>query len=427
MINNTTSNVLGLIEKSPTAFHVVANIAEILKKDGFEELSEKESWGIQEGKKYYVIRNGSAILSFKIPKTDFRGFHMIAGHSDSPSFKLKENPEMESAGAYIKLNVEKYGGMLIAPWFDRPLSVAGRVVAKTEKGIETKLVCIDKDLCMLPSLAIHMDRNANSGHEYNVQSEVLPIVGDITAKGKLTELVAEAAGVKAEDILSSDLYLYNRVKHTCWGMSGEYVSSARLDDQMCVYASLEGFLAAEPSDNVTMHCVFDNEEVGSGTRQGAASTFLKDTLERINDSLGRSREEYHTAIANSFMISADNAHAIHPNRGDVADPVNRPKMNEGIVIKYNANQRYTTDAVSAAVFMSICKKAEVPYQTFVNNSNLPGGSTLGNISTAQVPVITVDIGLAQLAMHSPYETAGAKDAEYLAKAAKVFYESSELF
>ena len=195
---------------------------------------------------------------------------------------------------------------------------------------------------------------------------------------------------------------------------------------MCAYASFEGFMEAEPENNVTMHCVFDNVEVGSGTRQGAASTFLKDTLERINDSLGRTREEYHTAIANSFMISADNAHAVHPNRADTADPVNRPKMNGGVVIKYNANQRYTTDAVSASVMKRLCKKANVPYQTFVNNSNIPGGSTLGNISTAQVPVVTVDIGLAQLAMHSPYETAGTKDAEYLARISKIFYESDRL-
>ncbi len=421
MLNITTRNTLEFIENSPTAFHVVKNLSDMLEKNGFIALSEKEKWSLEAGKNYYVTRNGSAIISFKIPKADFNGFYMIASHSDSPTFKLKENPEMES-GAYVKLNVEKYGGMLIAPWFDRPLSIAGRVIVRTEKGMEARLVSIDKDLCMLPSLAIHMDRNANSGHEYNVQSEVLPVIGDITAKGKLSELVAEAAGVKAEDILSSDLYLYNRVKYTNWGINDEYISSARLDDQMCAYASLEGFIESEPKNNVAMHCVFDNEEVGSGTRQGAASTFLKDTLERINDSLGRSREDYHTAIANSFMISADNAHAVHPNRADVADPVNRPEMNGGIVIKYNANQKYTTDAVSAAVMKSVCDAADVPYQTFVNNSNVAGGSTLGNISTSQVPVVTVDIGLAQLAMHSPYETAGAKDAEYLAKVSKQFYE-----
>ncbi len=426
MPNNTTRNVLKLIEKSPTAFHVIENLKEELKKDGFQELSEKEKWTVEGGKKYFVIRNGSAIISFKIPKKDFIGFYMIASHSDSPTFKLKENPEMESGGAYVRLNVEKYGGMLIAPWFDRPLSVAGRVVVRTESGMETRLIAIDKDLCMLPSLAIHMDRNANNGHEINVQSEVLPVIGDINAKGELFALVAKEAGVKEGDILSSDLYLYNRVKYSQWGINKEFISSARLDDQMCAYASFEGFMEAEPENNVTMHCVFDNEEVGSGTRQGAASTFLKDTLERINDSLGRTREEYHTAIANSFMISADNAHAVHPNRADTADPVNRPKMNGGVVIKYNANQRYTTDAVSASVMKRLCKKANVPYQTFVNNSNIPGGSTLGNISTAQVPVVTVDIGLAQLAMHSPYETAGTKDAEYLARISKIFYESDRL-
>ncbi len=426
MANNTTSNILKQIEKSPTAFHLVKNLSEELLKAGFEELSEKERWSLESGKKYFVTRNGSAIMSFKIPKADFDGFYMIAGHSDSPTFKLKENPEMESCGAYVRLNVEKYGGMLMNPWFDIPLSIAGRVMVRTEKGIESRLIAIDKDLCMLPSLAIHMDRNANSGHEINVQSEMLPIIGDIYAKGKLDELVAAQADVKKEDILASDLYLYNRVKYSRWGINKEYISSARLDDQMCVYASFEGFMQSEPKENIAVHCVFDNEEVGSGTRQGAASTFLRDTLERINDSLGRTREDYHKAIANSFMISADNAHAVHPSRVDTADPINRPKMNEGIVVKYNANQRYTTDALSSAVFKSICERAKVPYQSFVNNSNIPGGSTLGNISSAQVPVVTVDIGLAQLAMHSPYETAGAKDAEYLAKASKVFYESKSL-
>lgn len=426
MLNNTTGNMLDFIEKSPTAFHVVANIAAELDKKGFLRLSEKEKWNLEAGKNYYVTRNGSAIISFKLPKKDFDGFYMIAGHSDSPTFKLKEFAEMESNGAYVKLNVEKYGGMLIAPWFDRPLSIAGRVAVYGENGIETRLVCIDRDLCMLPSLAIHMDRSANSGHEFNVQNEILPVIGDSSAKYKLSELIAESADIKSDDILSFDLYLYNRVKYTYWGVSGEYISSARLDDQMAVYSSFEGFMAAEPKNNVAMHCVFDNEEVGSGTRQGAASTFLKDTLERINDACGRSGEDYHTAIARSFMVSADNAHAVHPSHSEVADPVNRPKMNGGIVIKYNANQKYTTDAVSAAIFKDVCNRAGVPYQSFVNNSNLPGGSTLGNISTSQVPVVTVDIGLAQLAMHSPYETAGAKDAEYLAKASKVFYESEKL-
>ncbi len=413
--------MLDFIDAAPTAFHVVEGIRTELVKRNFTELKETDEWKLTPGN-YFVTRNDSAVISFKIPKKSFKGFHMIASHSDSPSFKIKENPEMEAAGAYIKLNVEKYGGMLCAPWFDRPLSVAGRVVVNKGGKMETKLVNIDRDLVMLPSLAIHMNREANDGCKYNAQKDMLPIFGDRKAADKFFSLIADAAGVKREDILSHDLFLYNRVKPTVWGADGEYIASSRLDDQECVYCSFAGFLEAKPKDYVAMHLVFDNEEVGSTTKQGAASSFLKDTLERINEALGRNRQQYLAAIADSFMISADNAHAIHPNYAEKADPVNAPVMNGGIVIKYNANHKYTTDAVSAAYFKLLCKEAKVPFQVFTNRSDMPGGSTLGNISTTQVSVNTVDIGLAQLAMHSPYESAGSKDPEYLAKVSEVFYK-----
>lgn len=412
--------MLDFIYESPTAFHVVENLKKDLLKRKFTALNEGEEWNLEPGN-YFVTRNDSAIISFKIPGKDFKGFYMIASHSDSPSFKIKENPEMDAAGAYVKLNVEKYGGMLCAEWFDRPLSVAGRVLVDKKGKVETKLVNIDRDLLMMPALAIHMNREANDGYKYNAQSDMLPVFGDKEAAGNFFELIAKEAGCKSEDILGHDLFLYNRVKPTFWGANEEYIASGRLDDQECVFCSYEGFCQASPKDYVAMHCVFDNEEVGSTTKQGAASTFLKDTLERINDALGRSRQQYHTAIANSFMISADNAHAVHPNHIDKADPVNRPVINEGIVIKYNANQKYTTDAVSAARFKALCKEAGVPFQTFTNRSDIAGGSTLGNISTTQVAVNTVDIGLAQLAMHSPYESAGSKDPEYLVKVAEVFF------
>ncbi|MBO6241943.1 MAG: M18 family aminopeptidase [Butyrivibrio sp.] len=416
-----TNRMLDFIDASPTCFHVVDNLKKELVKNGYEELSERDTWQLKVNGKYFVTRNDSSIISFRIPKKDFKGFYMIASHSDSPSFKIKENPEMEAAGAYVKLNVERYGGMLCAPWFDRPLSVAGRVFVKGKKGIEEKLVNVDRDLVMLPSLAIHMNREANDGYKYNAQNDMLPIFGDEASKDSFFDVVAESAGIKKEDILSHDLFLYNRVKWTTWGANDEYISCSRIDDQECVYTTFDGFLKSKEKDNVPVHCVFDNEEVGSGTKQGAASTFLKATLVRINECLGRTTEQYYTALANSFMISADNAHAVHPNHVDKADPVNRPVMNKGIVIKYNANQKYTTDAFSAAFFKDVCEKAKVPYQTFTNRSDTLGGSTLGNISTTQVAVDTVDIGLAQLAMHSPYESAGAKDPEYLAKASKVFY------
>ncbi len=418
-------DMMDFIHKSPTCFHVVSNLKEVLIKEGFTELNEKEEWKLKAGK-YFVTRNDSSIISFKIPKKDFRGFYMIASHSDSPSFKIKENPEMEAFGAYVKLNTEKYGGMLCAQWFDRPLSVAGRLVVRSKKkGYKTKLVNVDRDLLMLPSLAIHMNREANDGYKYNPQVDMIPVFGDAASKDKFLDIVALAAGVAKEDILSHDLFLYNRVAPTFWGAEEEFISSSRLDDQECVYTTFVGFLKSGDSNNVAVHCVFDNEEVGSGTKQGADSTFLKDTLVRINNGLGRNEQQYYTAVANSFMISADNAHAVHPNHGDKADPVNRPVMNKGIVIKYNANQKYTTDAVSAAFFKLICEKAQVPFQTFTNRSDIAGGSTLGNISTAQVSVNTVDIGLAQRAMHSPYESAGSHDPECLVKASKVFYEYNE--
>ena len=427
IFKDITDRMLTFIDESPTCFHVIDNLKKQLKKAGYTELFENEEWKIspasgKKGGKYFVTRNDSSIISFRIPRKDFKGFYMIASHSDSPSFKIKENPEIEAGSAYIKLNVEKYGGMLCAEWFDRPLSVAGRVIVKGKKGVESRLVNVDRDLLMLPALAIHMNREANDGYKYNAQNDMLPIFGDADAKDSFFDIVAESAGVKKEDILGHDLFLYNRVKPTVWGANGEYIASSRLDDQECVYTTFEGFMKASDSENVAVHCVFDNEEVGSGTKQGADSTFLKDTLTRINMALGRSKEQYYTAVANSFMLSADNAHAIHPNHLDKADPVNRPVMNKGVVIKYNANQKYTTDAVSAATFKLMCDKAKVPYQSFTNRSDMPGGSTLGNISTAQVSVNTVDIGLAQLAMHSPYESAGSRDPEYMAAVSKVFYE-----
>ena len=277
---------------------------------------------------------------------------------------------------------------------------------------------------MIPNLAVHMNREANSGYKYNLQKDMLPVVGEASSKGKLMKLVAENAGVKEEDILSTDLFLYNRAKGTIWGLEKEFLSAGRLDDLQCAFASMRGFLAAVPGESVPVCAVFDNEEVGSSTKQGAASTFLESTLRRLNGALGRTEEEYLSAVAGSFMISADNAHAVHPNHTDLADPTNRPAMNGGIVIKYNANQKYTTDAVSAAVFKLLCERVNVPYQTFANRSDMAGGSTLGNIANTKVSLNTVDIGLPQLAMHSPYETAGTKDTGYFCEVAKEFFSSS---
>lgn len=424
MYKETAKELLAFIEKSYSCFHVIQNMKEELNENGFQELYESQEWQLERGGKYYVSRNESSLIAFQIPEENFTGFQIMASHSDFPTFKVKENPEICVENQYTKLNVEKYGGMLCAPWFDRPLSVAGRLLVKEGETIETKLVNVDRDLVMIPNLAIHMNREVNDGYKYNAQTDMLPLYSNTAEKGEFMSVIAESAGVEKENILGSDLYLYNRMPGSIWGANEEFVSSAKLDDTQCAFASLKGFLQAENKKAVSVHCVLDNEEVGSGTKQGAASTFLKDTLGRINRGLNRTEDEYLRALANSLMISADNAHGVHPNYSDKTDLTNRPYLNGGIVIKYSANQKYTTDAVSAAMFKTICDRAKVPYQNFVNRSDMLGGSTLGNISNTQVAVNTVDIGVAQLAMHSSYETCGVKDTYYLIEVAKEFYKSA---
>ena len=411
------------LEGSPSCFHAVENMKNPLLNENFVELQENQKWHIQPGGRYFVTRNGSSLIAFTIPQHGFKGMRIMASHGDSPTFKIKENPELETDGHYIRLNVERYGGMLCAPWFDRPLSVAGRVIIKdpSSGSFISKLVNIDRDLVLIPNLAIHMNREANNGYKYNAQKHMLPLYGDLAAKGTFMQTIAEAAGAAESDILGHDLFLYNREKASIWGASGEFISCGRLDDLQCAFASLKGFLTGDRQEYMAVHCVLDNEEVGSVTKQGAASTFLYDTLTRVHDCLGLTREDYLIHLADSLMISADNAHAVHPNHTEKADPSNRPYINEGIVIKFNANQKYCTDGVSSAIFRDICRTADVPVQTFVNRSDMAGGSTLGNISNTQVALNTVDIGLPQLAMHSPYETAGVKDTEYLIRAAREFF------
>ena len=423
MDKTISQQLIEFIENSPTCFHAVQTMTDILRAEGFTELKENQRWRVENGGSYFVTRNGSSLIAFTVPAQDMKGMHIIASHSDSPAFKIKENPELESEGRCIRLNVEGYGGMIRAPWLDRPLSVAGRVIVKEKDSgsFHSVLVNIDRDLVMIPNLAIHMDRQINDSCKYNVQKDMLPIYGDLSAKNTFMKLISDAAGVPEEEILGHDLFLYNRQKGTVWGASGEFLSCSRLDDLQCAFASLKGLLAGARREYLAVHCVLDNEEVGSGTKQGAASTFLYDTLTRIHTALGLSQEDYLIHLADSFMISADNAHAVHPAHAAKADPTNRPYLNGGIVMKFSANQKYCTDGVSAAMFRDLCRKAGVPVQTFVNRSDMAGGSTLGNISNTQVALNTVDIGLPQLAMHSPYETAGVKDTGYLIRAAEEFF------
>ncbi|WP_195269141.1 M18 family aminopeptidase [Eubacterium sp. 1001713B170207_170306_E7] len=425
MNDNDTLNqaLLAFIKSSPTVFHAVDTMKTLLAGAGYSPLEESRPWQLHPGHGYYVTRNASALIAFRIPEGPYTGFQIVASHGDSPAFKIKDHPEIDVEGHYTKLNVEGYGGMLRAPWLDRPLSAAGRVVLLRQGQIQTRLVDLDQDLFLIPNLAIHMNRKANAGHEYNLQKDMLPLMGDGAAKGRLSELVAGAAGVAPADIAATELFLYNRDPGRIWGANQDFISTPRLDNLQCAFASLRGFLDAEAPQNVAVHCVFDNEEVGSGTKQGAGSTFLKDTLARIADATGATREEAFQAVAGSFMVSADNAHAVHPNFPEKTDDTNRAYLNGGVVLKHSANQKYTTDAVSAGIFKAVCQKAGVPVQSFVNRSDMPGGSTLGNIASTHTPMNTVDVGLAQLAMHSPYETGGAKDTKSLVTALKCFYET----
>lgn len=412
------------IQQSPSCFHVIENVKKQLTEQGFEELCENKNWQIKEGGKYFVTRNLSSVIAFKVPTKDFKSFHIIASHSDSPTFKIKDHPEQVVKGKYVQLNTERYGGMIYSTWFDRPLSIAGRALVKTETGVATKLLNIDHDLLVIPNLAVHMDRTVNDGMKYNPQVNLLPLYGDAASKDTFNKLVAEACGTAEENIISTDLFLYNRTAPTVWGAHNEYMSCAKLDDLECAFSSLKAFLKGENSQSVSVCAIFDNEEVGSSTKQGANSTFMYDVLHRINENLGRTEEQYHTAVASSFMLSADNAHALHPNHPAISDPTNPVYLNEGIVIKHNANQKYTTDAVSSAIFQKMCEEKNVPYQHFVNRSDVAGGSTLGNIANTHVSLNTVDIGMAQLAMHSSYETAGVLDLDYMIAGMEAFYNSA---
>lgn len=420
MEESVNERLLAYLAASPTAFHACRNLAARLEGEGYRELLEQDAWELRPGGKYFVRRNGSALIAFRIPKGGVRGFLMMAAHSDSPSFKIKERAAVPTAGMYTRLNVEKYGGMLCSSWMDRPLSVAGRVAVRENGRIVMKLVNLDRDLLLIPHVAIHMDRSANDGKKFDPNVDMLPLFGDAAAEEKFDALIAEEAGVGAEDLLAKDLFLYPRTPGTVWGAEGEYLSSPRLDDLQCVFGCTEGFLRAGETEETPVLCVFDNEEVGSGTKQGAGSGFLEDVLTRVAEGTGG---DLRRCLARSFLVSADNAHAVHPNHPEYADRNDRPEMNKGIVVKFNANQRYTTDAVSAAAFTELCRQVGVPTQRFTNRADLPGGSTLGNISTGHVSVDSVDIGLAQLAMHSAYETAGTKDTEYLIRAAEAFYRA----
>ena len=412
-------DLLQYLDASPSRFHAVDNLKKLLEAEGYQTLSEGTAWDLTAGGKYLAVRGGSALAAFRLPEKKAQGFMISASHSDSPCFRVKQNAELAGPEKYLRLNTEKYGGMLFAPWLDRPLTVAGRVLVKDGDAIQTRLVYVDKDLLMIPNVAGHMNRAANDGFKYDPKCDMVPLLGLDGEKGTFQAIVAQSAGCKAEDILGADLFLCPRQKAVVWGAADEFISSPRLDDLQCAWGCFQGFLAAKESGSVPVYALLDNEEIGSRTKQGADGTFLEDVIARVCAAAGMDRL---AATANSFMVSADNAHAVHPNHPEYHDATHRPAMNAGVVIKHGV--RYATDGVAQAVFASLCEKAGVPVQHFANRSDLPGGGTLGLISTSHVSVNTVDIGLAQLAMHSCVETAGSKDTDYLVQAMAAFYSAS---
>lgn len=403
------------IAHCPTAFHTAATVCEALTAAGYTRLAESDAWTLEAGRGYFVSRGASSVIAFRAPEA-FGGFVIAAAHGDSPAPKIKENADLKSA-EYTELSVEPYGGMIFSTWFDRPLSVAGRVIVRTEGGIAARLCDLGVPAAVIPNVAIHMNRTMNDGTKLNAAVDLLPLYGGADAE-PLRARVAASLGVAADDILSADLFVYNPQAGVEWN---GYISAPRLDDLQCVYAALHGFLDAGCGAAAKVLAVFDNEEVGSRTQQGAASTFLCDVLRRVSTAFGR---DYDAAVAGSLMLSCDNAHAIHPNHPEYADKNHQVRMNGGVVIKYNANRNYATDAWSAALFRVICTRAGVPVQLYTNRADMPGGSTLGNIANTQVSLPTVDIGAAQLAMHSAYETAGAADTAYLYRAIKQAFETT---
>ena len=409
--------LINFIEKSPTAFHAAASCAEILEAQGFVRLCEGDEWKLEAGKGYYITRNQSSIIAFRIPTAKPHNFMVAASHTDSPMFKVKSEALSPAFEQYARLGTEPYGGTIFSTWLDRPLSLAGRVIVSDGDKIEARLINFERDLLVIPNVAIHMKRDINSGCAYNPAVDLLPLLSQ-DAKTDFRAFLATEAGCKREELLGYDLYVYNRTPATRIGMNGEFFSAPRIDNLMCVFGTLQGFISAENKDAVTVFYAADNEETGSATKQGAGSVFLSDVVDRICEDCGIDRRR---ALASSMLLSADNAHAKHPNHPELGDAKNAPNMNGGVVIKNNAAQKYTTDAVSASVFGEICAHADVPTQQYANRSDMPGGSTLGSIATTLTPMLSVDVGMAQLAMHSAYETAGAEDIYHLINAATAFY------
>lgn len=422
-------SLMNFIEDSPSSFHATKKVEEILCERGFKEIKLEETWSLEREGKYYIVKNKSAIIAFVIGKGEIQedGFKLIGAHTDAPTFRIKPNSEMIVEDKYLKLNTEVYGGPILNTWFDRPLSLAGKVTIKTGNPLKPEELLVDmkKPLMIIPNLAIHMNRKVNEGIKINPQTDTLPLVSIIDGKfekdGFLLRLIAEELDIKIENILDFELFLYSREKGSLVGFNEEFISIGRLDDLAMVHAGLYGFVDSQVSKGTNVLVCFDNEEVGSTTKQGAASPMLRTVLERITIALGKDKEDYYRALSQSFLISADMAHALHPNYTDKQDPTNRPVINGGVAIKTSANQSYTTDSLSSAIYEGICKSIRVPVQKFVNRSDERGGSTIGPISSTQLDIPSVDIGNPILAMHSIRELGGVLDHHYAYRSFKEFY------
>lgn len=426
---NNAQELLDFINKGKTAFQSTYEIKNILDKQGYTEIKEEDKWELKKGSKHYIIKNNSALIAFEIGNGDIEkdGFRLIGAHTDSPGFRIKPNPEMKVEGHYVKLNTEVYGGPILSTWFDRPLSVAGRVTLKGENPFSPRVELLDvnKPILIIPNLAIHMNRSVNEGYEYNKQKDTLPmltIVEDKLEKDNyLINLIAETLKVDSSDILDFDLFLYEYAEGMLIGLNDEFISCGRLDDLWMVFAGLKALISSNEIKSTKVLVALDNEEIGSLTSQGANSSILENILERITLGLEKDRESFKRALSNSIMISADLAHAIHPNYVEKCDPTNKPMLGKGPVLKIAAGGSYSTDSYASAVFKGICEKAEVPCQVFVNRSDLRGGTTIGPITASKLNIPVIDMGAPLLSMHSIRELATVKDNEYTIKAFTEFF------
>ncbi len=464
------SNLVEFLSKSVTPFHAVAEMSERLAREGFTELSEQSEWTLSRGKGYFVTRGGSALIAFRVPAEDFSACQMVASHCDSPGFKLKTNHTVNAGEHYTKLSVERYGGPIMSTWLDRPLGVAGRIVVRdgdrarqlltvnagehytklsVERyggpimstwldrplGVAGRIVVRDGDrarqllvdtgraVALIPNMPPHLDRGTADSHKYDLRTDLMPLFAEGKDKD-LIKVLAERAGVESDSVLSHELFLYSRDRGELYGEGGEFLAAPRLDDLACVFASLEGIIGAKQSQNMAVHCVFNNEEIGSATREGAGADFLPRTLGRIFSVLGYSTERANSILAGSILLSADNGHALHPNHMEMFDRENSPVLNGGVVIKQSAGKKYMTDAMTYTLVQQLCERGQIPYQVYHNRSDIAGGSTLGCIAVENISVRMADLGLAQLAMHSTLETAGAHDVEHIVRLMENFYGST---